>query len=135
MPLQDVASGCSEHAGAVLVSETRTIVFTNPEVARAIAAFRRARNAPLPGGEIVDIAFGASPEIYARGKDVDSLSGHAHDFRIQGAELGAAIIMFCLNEHIPLPASNNSKRLQLFGESLGLVIHVNMPAGTATPYI
>lgn len=116
-------------------SETRTIVFTATEVARAIAAYRRSRNSPLPGGEIVDVTLGASPDIYVRGRVVDAHSGHSHEFRLQGTELGAAMIMFCLNEHIPLPASNNSKRLQLFGESLGLVIHINMPSGDSAPFI
>lgn len=118
-----------------MVSETRTIVFTNPEVARAVAAYRRSRNSPLPAGEIVDVTLAASPEIYARGRVVDPHTGHSHEFRLQGAELGAAMIMFCLNEHIPLPASNSSKRLQLFGDSLGLVLHINAPSGTLAPFV
>ena len=118
-----------------MVSETRSIIFTHAEVMRAIASYRRSRNDPLPAGELMGLEIGIDPDIVVTGRirledDVDE-----HRFSIGGGELGAAIIMFCINESIPLPASNTSKRLQIFGESLGLTVHMNMPGGETRPFV
>ena len=108
-----------------MATEIRTIIFTQDEVVRAVTALRRRKGVPLPSGTIFKFSLHGNPTIHlglaiaVDGEDrLDSV-----DF--DGKELGAALVMFCIENKIPLPARNATKSLRIIGSSLSLVIAIN----------
>lgn len=115
-------------------SELRHILFQPDEVALAVREYHRRMRSPLPPGAVVrcgaecEGAGGAvrfrlvlAPDTGAGGA---LKSAPAQELVIEGPALAAALILFCHDRRIPLPASAD-KSLQRFGEQVGLVVAIN----------
>ena len=124
-------------------SELRHILFRPSEVVQAIREYQVRMQQPLPHGYVVDCGpetDESSGALRFRMKiacDEDKPSSEPRTVRkelvIQGPTLAAALILFCRDRKIPLPASAD-KSLQRFGEQIGLVTTYNprqgvMPSG------
>ncbi len=108
-----------------MAAEIRTIIFEREEVVEAVTAFRRRKGTPLPPGEVFKFVLRHQPSISLALAFALKNPERLENIEIDAPELGAALVMFCLDSKIPLPAKGATKRLQLFGESIGLVVSIN----------
>lgn len=103
-------------------SEFRHIVFTDEEVAAAVADARRRAGSPLPTSRI------GSMRILQTASGVGVLlcmQPHADSIAVNMAvgtdELRQSLISFCLNRMIPLPV-RSLKTVELFGGQVALTV-------------
>jgi hypothetical protein len=101
--------------------EVRQITFNGAEIANAITDYHRRRNLPMPSGNIVRVRVTADPEISATLRIQDD-ANRMNTVEVSAATLAAALILFCINRGIPLPAEAE-KRLQRIGdEDIALLV-------------
>jgi hypothetical protein len=103
-----------------MATEIRQIVFKQTEVCAAINDYRRRRNEPLPVGTIDGIAFSEGPDVTAT-LTIKNNAGDNIAVTLSREAVAAALILFCINRKIPLPAKGQ-KKLQKIGDSVGLTI-------------
>jgi hypothetical protein len=103
-------------------TEIRHIVFTPEEIARAVVAYHRRSGNPLPAGNVLrcvpdqtDGQVTAALEM-----DVDS-DGSRLNVPVPTPALAASLILFCINNRIPLPTQAN-KSLAMLNGNVSLVI-------------
>ena len=104
-----------------MTTEIRQIAFQQAEVCAAIQDYRRRRNEPLPPGSIARVDFGSGPEIVATLTIENDSTGARHEIAFDTEVLAAALILFCINRKIPLPATAQ-KKVQRVGDSVALVM-------------
>ena len=107
-------------------TEMREIAFREREFFSAVRDYRLRRGEPLPAGSVVGIEFE---------EDDDDLTATIQIGRDKGREvvsvalptesIAAALIFFCINHKIPLPA-HAAKTIKKQGRSVALVININM---------
>jgi hypothetical protein len=117
----------------------RHILFRPAEVVQAVREYQVRIQQPLPQGVVTD----CGPEVSEaggavrfrmcislnQGKPSSELKTVRQDILIEGPTLAAALILFCRDRKIPLPASAD-KSLQRFGDQIGLVTTYNPRGGT-----
>ena len=118
-------------------SEIRHVVFRNVEVARAVRSYFERTGKAMPQGELLDCTIetdGPGHEVRFS-MSISSIGGHGQSTNVtaDGAQLAAALILYCRGEHIPLPSAA-AKSLAVFGESLCLVVTHN-PKGISMPKV
>ena len=109
-------------------SELRHIMFRPPEVVHAVTEYHRRIGQPLPAGSVicgtpesagpgdtVRFRIALAPDRAGAGKAQNSGEPARREVVVEGPVLAAALILFCRNEHIPLPA-RAEKSLQIFGD-------------------
>jgi hypothetical protein len=114
-------------------SEIRHIVFTPAEIAAGIREYRRRMGHPLPPGALRGLYLrdGGGAGVRA-GLDIIPADGYAAEtWEIGTAELTAAMVLYCGDHKIPLPAAG-TKGLQKFSDSLLLIVTINV-AGAGWP--
>lgn len=102
-------------------TETRHINFSAPEVVEALSEFRRGRRLAIPGGEVRDVSFSEPPDIRAT---LSIRVDETHDviaFQVGSETLAAALVFYCINHGIPLPA-RAVKQLQRHPAGVSLVV-------------
>ena len=107
-------------------SEIRHIVFSPAEVAAAIREYRRHVGRPLPTGTLR--RFEMHPGNGGVRASFDIIADHtipAASWDVGSAEISEALILYCGAHNIPLP-TGGIKTLQRFGESLLLIVTVNL---------
>ncbi len=105
-------------------TEMRHIVFTPNEVLRSITQYRVRRREPLPRGTVSGLKIEERPSIRVVVSIKGDSSTHAQQVEFQGAELAAALVMYCIDSKIPLPATGAKKTLRVFDEQLGLEVEI-----------
>lgn len=127
-----------------MVSELRHIIFRPFEVVDAYREFCRRSGTPLPAGTVV----GCGPEADGAGAPLrfriviapDAADGKAgaeagdaprREVVVDSATLAAALILYCRDRRIPLPASAD-KSLQRFGDQVCLLATINPRQDKAT---
>ena len=126
-------------------SELRCLFFQPDEVLQAIKEYQLRRGTPLPEASVLQ----ASPErdavgglvrfrmqlALARSSSLDSERGgpECREVIIEEPALSAALIYYCRNFRIPLPAGTE-KSLQLIDGQIGLVVRI-VPGHTAMPQL
>ena len=107
-------------------TEVREIAFRETEFFNAVRDYRIRRGEPLPMGSVLGIDFDEEEtDVRARiriGKD-DSRDVMAIDLPTES--IAAALIFFCINHKIPLPA-HAAKSVKKLGGNIVLVININM---------
>ena len=111
-------------------TELRHLLFRPSEVVAAIVQYQRHMGYPLPPGTILShglepgepdgaVQYGmvVCPDTPRPGEPP------RRKVMVEGPALAAALILFCRERHIPLPAKAE-KSLQRFGEQVGLVVTV-----------
>lgn len=100
--------------------EVRYVMFTQTEVVKAILEFKKRRGEAMPQGSIVKFGMEGTSEpsfiIEIKGDD-----GIVQTVSVDNKPLTAALVMFCINTKIPLPAKA-SKTLKVNGQKLALVV-------------
>jgi hypothetical protein len=117
-------------------SEMRHILFRPAEVAIAVREYHRRMKAPWPSGTVVRCGVECEGEggtvrfrLVIRpdttgGGTYKPVSQTHQEVTVEGPVLAAALILFCHDRRIPLPASAD-KALQRYGEQVGLVVTIN----------
>jgi hypothetical protein len=108
-------------------TEVRHIIFSNDEIIRAVVDYHRRNGSSLPAGSVIKMEVMANPEIRcALHIAVDGESSGAANGRqvawVDTATLAAALILFCINQRIPLP-SKALKQLEMLNGRITLVVH------------
>lgn len=101
--------------------DVRQISFFQDEVVQAIVELSRANVTTLPPGKIVGIALGAAPDVTATLTIRKNSRMPTVTVTLPSTAVAAALILYCVNRKIPLPA-RAAKRLERIGESVCLVV-------------
>ena len=124
-------------------SEVRHILFRPAEIVQAIREYQLKMQQPLPSGLVVDYGPqsdgpGGAVRFHMsiasnQGKSWDEPKTVRQEMVIEATTLAAALILYCRDRKIPLPASAD-KSLQRFGEQIGLIATYNpRSASSRTP--
>lgn len=101
-------------------TEVRYVMFTQPEVVKAIIEYKKRRGEAMPAGSIVKYGMeGATDPGYLI--EIKGDDGIVQTMAIDNKPLTAALVMFCINSKIPLPAKAG-KQLKVNGQKLALVV-------------
>ena len=107
-------------------TEMREIAFRETEFFSAVRDYRLRRGEPLPNGSVLGIDFDEDDsDLTAHiriGKDEGS---EVTDIALQTESIAAALIFFCINHKIPLPA-HAAKSVKKLNGNIVLVININM---------
>jgi hypothetical protein len=104
-------------------TEIRHIICNSAEVISALQLFYKTRQKPLPAGSVVSLHIQDDPLSAVLEIESDK-DGKRLKLSCGGEEMAAALILFCRESHIPLPADGH-KVLQKFGDSVGLIVTRN----------
>ncbi|MBV8166589.1 MAG: hypothetical protein JO021_07335 [Alphaproteobacteria bacterium] len=105
-------------------TEMRHIVFTPNEVLRSITQYKHRRREPLPSGTISNLKIEERPDVHVVLFITDDAKRNTEEVVFQGAELAAALVMYCIERKIPLPAARAKKTLRVFDKQLGLEVAI-----------
>jgi len=108
-----------------LPSEIRHIVFGAAEIAAGIREYRRRIGHPLPIGRLRRLLLRDGGGVRAELEVVPEDGSPPETWEIGTAELTAAMVLYCGDHKIPLPAAG-AKGLQKFGDSLLLIDTINL---------
>ena len=106
-------------------TEFRHIIFSMDELLLAVMSYRRKRQEPLPPGSVLQHKLGQTPDLHLTLRIAPDDSKREVRFVIDREELAQAAITYCIDRKIPMPIES-MKFIQLFGDSLGLVITKNV---------
>ena len=101
-------------------TELRQIAFQQQEVARALLDYDKRRDNKFPAGTIRTIAIGEEPDIHAT-IVFDEIKGGSTEVKVGPEVLAASLILFCINNKIPMPVES-TKRLQKTGDGVALFV-------------
>lgn len=101
-----------------MATEYRQIVFSPKETVRAVVDYRKWRKEPLPEGRFVKFEMRTDPISADFAVQVGEGS---REFSAAADELASALILFCINQKIPIPAKSK-KDIKYVGEKLALTI-------------
>jgi hypothetical protein len=101
--------------------ELRTINFTHREVSTALMELRKRNRAPLPPGNIMDAVVRERPAGAVL--PIRDDYGDEQRFEFSEAEVTAALVGFCLERKVLLPAKSE-KVLRVIGGNATLVIYL-----------
>ena len=101
-------------------TEMRQIAFKQAEIVRALIEYDRRRTLQFPTGGVKHIEIVDDPEIRAL-VTINTMAGEAIDVIVGPEPLAAALILFCINQKIPLPVEAD-KRLQKVGDGVALFV-------------
>jgi hypothetical protein len=105
-----------------MATELRLITFREGEVIQALTLYHRRRNLPLPNGTAIrarSVETGRVGVLLTIRAD----DGKDTEVSIGDEELAAALLLFCFDRRIPMPALSE-KRLYRVGGELGLVVSI-----------
>lgn len=107
--------------------ESRSIAFSPQEIVTAVADFHVRRKLPIPKGKVVGLDFSAPPDIEGTFQILADGADAPANFVLDSTTLAAALVFYCINRSIPLPALA-TKQLRRKGDGLELVVS-NMRRG------
>lgn len=113
-------------------TEIRHIIFSSEELFVALKEYRKRRRDPLPTGSVVKFTLEQVPELSVTVRVAPETGGAERVLVANRDELATALIMYCIDNTIPMPVKS-TKFLQVFGGSLGLVITKNLSTEQIEP--
>jgi hypothetical protein len=109
---------------ASMPTELRHIVFTPNEVLRSVTQYRHRRREPMPSGTVSNLKIEDRPDVHVVVYITSDDRKSSQEVVFQGAELAAALVMYCIERKIPLPAARAKKTLRVFDKQLGLEVAI-----------
>jgi hypothetical protein len=113
-------------------TEIRHIIFSSEELFVALKDYRKRRREPLPTGSVVKFTLEQVPALSVAVRIAPDTGEPERVFVANRDELATALIMYCIDNKIPMPVKS-TKFLQIFGGSLGLVITKNLSTEQIEP--
>ena len=106
-----------------MATEERRIIFTDAEVVAAVQAlYQRAKQA-FPPGNVWNVSISEDNGCQVDCDVVDA-KGHRDRVTVAGERLAAALILFCMQHKIPLPARAQKGLVIMQGQ---LALHILIP--------
>lgn len=102
-------------------SELRQVLFPKPELQAAVAKYARLAKDKLPAGEIVDCKILGTTETFVELRLKDEFTGADAVVSFNEAFVGAALMKFCMDSHIPVPRKGE-KALKVVNGDVALLI-------------
>jgi len=102
-----------------MASEYRLIFFDQNELCRALIEYNRQRRTPFPPGNLKKVVIGRTDLSVTIHIDKDA--GALETVTFDTATVAAALIVFCKDRKIPLPAKS-AKEIRLIAERLCFLI-------------
>ncbi|SMH55318.1 hypothetical protein [Azospirillum agricola] len=105
------------------MKELRCLVFTEPEVIKAVLDRRQRLREPLPTGTVKGVG-------HRHGNGVETIltivsdAGESRELLLSETEVAAAMVAYCMGRRIPLPVASD-KALHLINGALTLMITMN----------
>ncbi|MDX1401305.1 MAG: hypothetical protein R3245_05230 [Kiloniellales bacterium] len=109
-------------------AEFRHIFFNDGELVAILASHRKKSFGRLPSGAILDLKVDLDPELTLSGRMVPDDGADEETISLRGRDLESAIISYCINQRIPLPAKG-VKRIEILNNRLALIITINVKGG------
>lgn len=103
-------------------SEHRFLIFNDGEVVRAVSEYRKRQRTPLPAGTVVKTRYFTDPEVELMIRIGADDGSRRIDVMIGAEELQAAVVFFCIQRKIPLPAAKFVKNIKVVDQQLMLAI-------------
>jgi hypothetical protein len=103
-----------------MASEYRLIFFDQNELCRALIEYNRQRRTPFPPGNLRKVVIGRSALTVTIQVDPDK-GGAIEEVTFDTPSIAAALIIFCKERKIPLPAKS-SKEMRLVADRLCMLI-------------
>ncbi|HAY50238.1 MULTISPECIES: hypothetical protein [Thalassospira] len=100
--------------------EIRCIVFEDGELIKALVAHGRRTGKSLPPGQISSFEIERSKEVVAR-MTITSDEGQKTVIPTSGAQLAAAMIAYCIDRKVPVPA-HAAKSITVIDDHVALKI-------------
>ena len=100
--------------------DVRKISFSQDEVVWAILELSHTNIALLTPGKIVGIAFGDMPDVTVTLTIRKNPAAPATTVTLPSVAIAAALILYCVNRNIPLPA-RVAKRIERLGDGVCLI--------------
>lgn len=104
--------------------EVKNIHFTTQEVKKALSTFSRKRKKYFDHNDIVRFEINEKSKMQITCEVDKDLGMEDNIISYNQAEIGAALIAFCLDYRIPIPKIA-TKELQIVNEELLLIIRLN----------
>lgn len=102
-------------------SEVRQLLFQARELILAVTEYYHKRGLPLPVGTASRISIAEAQPISAI-LDIATDQGDTIGIEINAETLAAALILYCINRKIPLPADADKKLKRVQGDAIALVV-------------
>jgi hypothetical protein len=104
-----------------MASEYRLIFFDQNELCRALIEYNRQRRTPFPPGNLKKVQIDRDRLSVAI--QIDQDSGDVKTVTFDTASVAAALIVYCRDRKIPLPAKSN-KEMRLVANRLCFLIRI-----------
>ena len=111
----------------VVPSEVRTILFKQSEVIDALRIYRLRKGKPIPLGQTFKFVVEDDPGVRIALAVAVKGEERLEHCEFLAREIGAALVMHCIEQKIPLPANNATKALQIAGDCVALVVTIGAP--------
>ena len=102
-------------------SEVRQLLFQAREQILAVMEYYQRRGLPLPVGTASRIAIVEAQPIHAI-LDITTDQGETVNIELNAETLAAALILYCINRKIPLPADADKKLKRVQEDAIALVV-------------
>jgi hypothetical protein len=102
-------------------SEVRQLLFQARELILAITEYHHRRGLLLPVGTAARISIAETQPIHAI-LDIATDQGETVEIEINAETLAAALILYCINRKIPLPADADKKLKRVQEDAVALVV-------------
>ena len=102
-------------------SEVRQLLFQARELILAVTEYYHRRGLPLPVGTASRIAIADEQPIHAI-LDITTDQGETVNIELNAEALAAALILYCINRKIPLPADADKKLKRVQEDAIALVV-------------
>jgi hypothetical protein len=100
--------------------EVRVLIFEQAEVFQALTLLRRKAADPLPPGSVLRFIITDTSDVGVT-LEVADLQEKRHLFIFPSVEVAAALVGFCMDKRIPLPAKAK-KQLKVMDGNVAMVI-------------
>lgn len=110
-----------------MASEIRHIIFTDAELLRALSVFRLRTGKPIPKGTAKQFMIEERSHVRALLTVEQLKDGSDTTLMFEADEIGQALVMFCIHNKIPVPASGFTKEVGLTDGKVTLTVRSNLP--------
>ena len=106
--------------------ERRKIIFSQDEFREAIRTYLERSNEEARTSEFVNVSLESDEEIAAVARFFNRGSENEFRLTLDVSEIGAALMLYCLRNHIPLP-KKGQKAVQIENDTIILVVTLKAP--------
>lgn len=107
-------------------SERREITFCQSELCQAVEAYLAQRSTIKVNGELRNVLLERAPAVKAVAEFTACEKKETLKVGLDATELGAALTLYCISHHIPLPRKSE-RAVQVVADNISLLITIKAP--------